>query len=385
MCENLRMHDFSFFLRYLLLFVATASCGCWLLVKSKRLFLFVKPELLRRNLITFLAGFCIFFAVGHLIPDFHHIVTDFGWAKASLLFCVVIIADVLIPYNIVLLITESKRFSGVGFMKQQALIFVGIVLSTIVANGLLNYWINGTPKYLKYSVAWSFYIAGFGSLIYLLIRHHDLEKGRKLSAKELELAKLNELKTKAELETLQAKINPHFLYNALTAIADLSVTDGKKGRQMSLGLADLFRYSINYGSRSFATVKEEVEITEIYLGIEKVRFEDRLLYSIDADVKSLNCELPRFLLQPLVENAVKHGLKNLGETLIEVKIEAVEESLSICVFDNGPAFPEELVAGYGLKSIFDKLELLYPNNFKVQFHNPPHKHVEVVINEGGKA
>lgn len=385
MCKNPAVHDFPFFLKYLALFAVAATTGFWLLARAKRLALSVKPDWLRRNLVTFLIGLCFFFAIGHLIPDFRNIMHHFGPLYGTLLCCAVVVADVLIPYNIVLYITEGKRFSGMGFVKQQVFIFFGIVLSTIVANGFLNYWINGNTNYLRYSVGWSFYMAAFGSLVYLLIRQNESEKAKKLFAKELEVAKLSQLKTKAELETLQAKINPHFLYNALNAIADLSVTDGAKGRQMSLGLADLFRYSINYGGRSLATVKDEVQMAEIYLGIEKIRFEDRLRYSIEAGEESLNRGLPRFLLQPLIENAVKHGLKNRDETFIEVKIKAEGKSLRICVFDNGPAFPDEPTAGYGLQSIFDKLDLLYPGNFEVQLHNAPHKHIEVVINKGGKA
>src|SRR4029079_2217329 len=134
----------------------------------------------------------------------------------------------------------------------------------------------------------------------------NIERKRKLSEKELELSKLQALKTKAELDTLHSKVNPHFLYNALNSIADLSITDGKKARKMTIALADLFRYSINYSNNNFTTVKEELEMTEIYLQIEKIRFEDQLRYHISADDSLYHYLVPRFVLQPLVENAVKH-------------------------------------------------------------------------------
>ena len=143
-----------------------------------------------------------------------------------------------------------------------------------------------------------------------------------LNEKELELSRLRELKTKAELDALHSKVNPHFLYNALNSIADLSITDGKKARKMTVALADLFRYSINYSNNNYSTVKEEVEMTEVYLQIEKIRFEDKLNYTVNVDDELGHYLVPRFILQPLVENAVKHGLKAPGkmtEIILEVK------------------------------------------------------------------
>ena len=81
------------------------------------------------------------------------------------------------------------------------------------------------------------------------------------------------------MDALHSKVNPHFLYNALNSIADLSITDGKKARKMTIALADLFRYSINYSNNNYSTIKEEVEMAEVYLQIEKIRFEDKLNYS----------------------------------------------------------------------------------------------------------
>ncbi|HYC28052.1 MAG TPA: hypothetical protein VEB42_04535, partial [Chitinophagaceae bacterium] len=104
--------------------------------------------------------------MGHLIPDFRNIMENFGWGIGFLLCSVVVILNLLLPYNIVLYITE-RRLSRMDFMKQQVLIFFCIVLITILANAFLNYLMNDGTRYIKYSVVWSFYMAGFGSLIYL--------------------------------------------------------------------------------------------------------------------------------------------------------------------------------------------------------------------------
>ena len=88
----------------------------------------------------------------------------------------------------------------------------------------------------------------------------------------------------------------------------------------------------------------------------------------------------RFVLQPVVENAVKHGLKATGK-LTEINIEVKKDSkgMVLIVADNGPAFPDELSPGYGVKSIYDKMDLLFPGNYEIHFSNTPHKQVSVHI------
>jgi len=219
-------------------------------------------------------------------------------------------------------------------------------------------------------------------LVYVTMSYVDLARKRKLDEKELEVARLQQLKAKAELDALHSKINPHFLYNALNSIADLAVTDGKRARKMTIALADLFRFSINYSDHNYSTIKEEVEMTEVYLEIEKIRFEDQLNYSIHLDKDVNHYLVPRFLLQPVVENAVKHGLKTTGKmTEINITVKNSSDGLNIIVADNGPAFPDELIPGYGVKSMYDKLDLLFPGNYEIHFTNQPEKKVTMNIHK----
>ena len=188
------------------------------------------------------------------------------------------------------------------------------------------------------------------------------------------------MKAKAELDALHSKVNPHFLYNALNSIADLSITDGGKARKMTVALADLFRYSINYSNNNYSTVKDEIEMAEVYLQIEKIRFEDQLNYSVHVDKELSHYLIPRFVLQPLVENAVKHGLKATGQmTEIVIEVKKGSENIVMTVADNGPNFPDDLNAGYGVKSVYDKLDLLFPGNYEIHFNNHPRKQVFILI------
>ena len=201
-----------------------------------------------------------------------------------------------------------------------------------------------------------------------------------LKAKEADLIRSNQLKAQAELQALQSKINPHFLYNALNAITSLIHEDPDKAEDMTIKLSKLFRYSINSQQQNYCTLKEEIDILNTYLAIEKVRFGNRINFNIEIDESIFFIDFPRFLLQPLVENALKHGLKDTFENgLLEVKVTPKNSWLEILVIDNGVPFPDELVAGYGLQSTFDKLALLYPNQHDIELINQPQKRIKITI------
>lgn len=202
----------------------------------------------------------------------------------------------------------------------------------------------------------------------------------KISQQELEVLKLKQLKTQAELQTLQSKINPHFLYNALNSIAGLIPEDAEKAEDMTLKLSKLFRYSINSQQENFATVKEEIEVVNTYFDIEKIRFGDRINFISHADDSVLNKHIPRFLIQPLVENALKHGLADkMSNARLDVNIINNDSRLVLTVSDNGSPFPDELNAGYGLQSTFDKLTLLYQDDYEIQFINTPEKFIRISL------
>ncbi len=192
----------------------------------------------------------------------------------------------------------------------------------------------------------------------------------------LKLAHLRELKTKAELNALHSKINPHFLYNALNSIAGLAKINADKAEQMALSLSKLFRYSINKEQSDWSTLGDEVEMVQIYLNIEKVRFDERLDFHVDLPDELKTEKVPRFIIQPLVENAVKHGVSKLMDNgKIALLFRKAKNTLEITVADNGPDFPKELEPGFGLQSIYDKLEMMYPDKFEMHFMNMPEKKI----------
>ena len=231
---------------------------------------------------------------------------------------------------------------------------------------------------------WYFYTlgpVGLANVFYYLSRQ-GRQLSRKISEQEYQLLNLEKLKTRAELSALQAKINPHFLYNSLNSIASLVHENPGKAEEMTVLLSKLFRHTTGRSNDEyFDTIENELEMVETYLQIEQVRFGDRLDFAVQVDGTALkSLTVPRFLLQPIVENAVKHGVSQLSEQgKISVHIYEKNDWLYLCVQDNGPAFAAGVSSGYGLRSIQEKLSLLYQEDASVELHNQPTKHVCVQI------
>ena len=215
----------------------------------------------------------------------------------------------------------------------------------------------------------------------MIVRFYLFYEQRKIVSlmqeKEFELTRQKELKNRAELNALQARINPHFLYNALNSIASLAHTSADRTEKMALTLSKLFRYNVNRESEYTTTLGEEIEMVQLYLEIEKQRFAERLNFSIDADKQLYNRQIPRFLIQPLVENAIKHGISKItSEGIIKLKVYEKNDGFCIEIHDNGPAFPiDSLVNGYGLQNTYDKLNLVYKRPYELKFINNDGKYL----------
>lgn len=369
----------------LIVIVSTIMLGVavYLLSIFNRLFIGIRNKWLRKNLAVLVVGLCFMFSLLSASSEIFMKAAKQGWVTALAIQMLQSTLIVLFVFNVVWVVVQIPSVKKLNFFRHHAVVVLTIVLAAVVIYSVLNYFNHGFQfKELRMTLIFALYNAFATGLIYTAINYVDQERKRKLNEKELEVARLTVLKTKAELDALHSKVNPHFLYNALNSIADLSITDGRKARRMTIALADLFRYSINYSQNNYSTVADEIEMAEVYLQIEKIRFEDQLNYSVNVQEEARHYLLPRFLLQPLAENAVKHGLKATGRmTEIQLEVALVEDRLQIILADNGPFFPDELVPGYGLKSVFDKLDLLFPEEYEIRFTNTPRKQVIIALNK----
>lgn len=178
-------------------------------------------------------------------------------------------------------------------------------------------------------------------------------------------ATLRQLAAQAELKALRAQINPHFLFNSLNTVADLIVTDPAKAETMTVLLAKVFRHVLMQSDRQLTRVGEEMDFLRTYLSIEEVRFGDRLRVTMDVDPAVSRETIPSLILQPVVENAIKHGLApKIGEGNLSIVADWDGDFVRLAVEDDGVG-PDAAVdskpngSGVGLKIIAERLRALY--------------------------
>lgn len=173
------------------------------------------------------------------------------------------------------------------------------------------------------------------------------------------------LAQRAQLEMLRYQLNPHFLFNALNSIRALIDEDSKRAKQMITQLSEFLRYSLLRESAKKIPLRDELEAVRNYLAIEKIRFEEKLAIVFDVESAAEDFEVPPFLLNPLIENAVKHGLQTSRKTLkINVSAKILGGKLVLEVKNTG-RLPDGFGAngnGIGLKNVRERLEKLFGVN-----------------------
>lgn len=205
-------------------------------------------------------------------------------------------------------------------------------------------------------------ISGMVFLLYLLsvALHYALLAFE--SSRQSEL-----LSREAELKALKAQVNPHFLFNCLNSISALTATDPAKAREMCIRLSEFLRSSLRLGERTSIPFAEELLLTRTYLEVEQVRFGAKLRVSQDFDAGCEDCEVPPLLVQPLVENAIKHGIAMLVEGgEISIVGRRLPKFVSVVVenpFD--PDSPATRRNGFGLISVRNRLQARYGNTARM--------------------
>jgi two-component system, LytTR family, sensor kinase len=193
-------------------------------------------------------------------------------------------------------------------------------------------------------------------LIYYIIIYNSNLKDKRKNEDRL-LAIINE----TELNLLKSQINPHFLFNSLNSISSLTITNPAKAQEMIIKLSDFLRYSISRGSNQKSNLKFELENVQRYLDIEKTRFGNKLNYQPDISPDSLDKLLPVMILQPLYENAVKHGVYESTEPITLTARTYCENNFLIILLSNNfdVETPSKKGSGIGLKNIKERLRLTY--------------------------
>ena len=204
---------------------------------------------------------------------------------------------------------------------------------------------------------------------------HVVSYYHRFREREVRTSQLQALLVKARLQALKSQLQPHFLFNTLNSISALMLTDVKAADRMIVRLGDLLRISLDTAGTQMTTLSRELEFVNCYIEIEKVRFEERLKVSVDVAPETLDASVPHLLLQPLVDNAIKHGISRLtagGEIRISATID--HGDLHLEVRDNGPGVREAVTfqsSGVGLRITRERLETIYGQQQSVELLNLP--------------
>ena len=200
---------------------------------------------------------------------------------------------------------------------------------------------------------WILYLLVLGAVLALEYRQRNREHA-------IEAADLRRSLTDARLHALELQLQPHFLFNTLNAISGLvRVSRKEEAIRMIAGLADLLRYSLDHAGRQRVPLSEEVEMLTRYLEIQQMRFPDRMSFTVTMDESLRQVAVPILILQPLAENAVRHGIDRTGAaSRVEVRAHRANGRLELHVGNNG-SMATPVVEGIGLKNTRERLRTLY--------------------------
>ena len=214
---------------------------------------------------------------------------------------------------------------------------------------------------------------------------YALDYYRKYREREFLASRLEAQLAQAQLDSLRMQLHPHFLFNTLNSIVGL-VRDQKNQAavNMLVGLSDLLRHTLEHSTRHEVELREELNFIKLYLSIQEMRFSDRLQIKFDIDPATTKAMVPNLILQPLTENALRHGIGRSADSgMVGISSAVVDGHLLLTVYDNGAGLPDDWQlkgsAGIGLANTAARLQQLYDDNHQFDIRNRNGRGVEVVV------
>jgi sensor histidine kinase YesM len=267
----------------------------------------------------------------------------------------------------------------IHLLASNLLIFITGVISHIIV--FLNYG-RALGRTYTFSNSLRFavgnYTEGMGVYLLIVFLAYAYSYYQRYRQGELRASQLEAQLSQAQLQALKMQLHPHFLFNTLHSISALLHKDTEAARKMITRLGDFLRLTLENSGTQEVTLKEEMEFLRCYLEIERIRFQDRLTTRVFIDPEALDTRVPNLILQPIVENAIRHGIAPRS-TPGEIEIRAKQEDgfLRIQVLDNGPGLPMNrnvdnlFKKGLGLMNTQTRLDRLYGAQHRFEIANGP--------------
>ncbi len=268
---------------------------------------------------------------------------------------------------------------------------IAIGLAYALETAALKEWMNPYaevpgPEPFQRIFSTTFYSGLLATLILyttILLVSYLLGSRERLALQQAETARLNEQLVKAQLSALRRQIEPHFLYNTLNAISGL-VREKRNDDAVTMivELSDLMRHVLDDSNLQEVALGDELEFARKYLEIQKVRFVDRLQCTVDVPSELLPAQVPTLILQPIVENAIKHGISKRAQGgAIKILASRSNGRLTLSVYNDGPALSAngEIRSGIGIANMRTRLQSLYGEAFDLHMRNQLPGGVEVSL------
>jgi two-component sensor histidine kinase len=264
---------------------------------------------------------------------------------------------------------------------------IGLITAAWIAGleELMNPWaLSGGPGDFVPLFLSKFYNDGLSDLVLyasILAICYVLDSKERLARQQTETARLSEALSKAQLHALRRQLEPHFLFNALNAISGL-IREKKNDAAVSMiaGLSDFLRRVFEDSDRQEVALGEEMDFVQKYLDIQKVRFADRLKLDLQVPDELLSAQVPTLILQPMAENAVKHGIaKRANGGTIRISAWRSAGMLNLTVYNDGPKHRPGPTSGIGISNVRSRLQRLYGDKFQLTMRDQEPDGVEVCV------
>jgi len=237
--------------------------------------------------------------------------------------------------------------------------------------------LSGNSSSLSVQVIHSFPLGvlAYWVILAMMMAASHYERSR---LEQVRTSKLQAQLAEARLRALQMQLQPHFVFNALHSLSDLVTDEPKTAVRLIARLGDFLRLTLQNSTCPWVPLKRELDFLEAYLEIERVRFGDRLKVVFQIDPQSLDAEVPSLILQPLVENAIRHGIaSHIGPGLVQLASRRRGETLLLEIRDNGPGMPSNPPEGLGLRNTHERLRQSYGSSYSLEVRNQGERGVVV--------
>jgi sensor histidine kinase YesM len=261
--------------------------------------------------------------------------------------------------------------AGLIFSLAHLLLFVFV--GSWMSNGAPSHSFSGLLAEFQ-----PFFIANFAwwSLVYwtILIGSYAFDYYRRYQAGAIKASQLEAQVAQAELQALKMQLQPHFLFNTLNSISSLALEDQRAAVRMISRLGDFLRLTIENNGTQQVSLERELDFLKCYLEIQQVRFHDRLRVTLDVEPAALHAQVPNLILQPLVENAIKHGIAPRADAgHIGIRARLTQATLQVEVSNDGPPHAGNgngTRHGVGLANTRERLRQLYQERFQLDLETP---------------